>query len=308
MATDLRREINARRPAGFVGRDSLGRAARGLLLVGPGLAFLSMFFFVPIGLLFARSLHRVDFYNRPLSGISLHQYTTAFGDPYYSQSLVHTFYMAIEAATACVVLAYPAAYALANARSRVMRSILYTIIVSPLLTSVVVRTFGWIVLLSSNGPINHVLTGSGLVSKPVRMLYTYPATLIAVIQVLLPFAVLPLASALSAMSPDLRRASAVLGARRDQTFARVVFPILVPAFTTAFLLVFSIAVGLYVTPLLVGGNSQPLAAIRVYLEALQLANIPASAALSFILLGLSLVVVAGIALLTRRYERRLRRV
>ena len=288
-------------------RLSFGSLARRLklwLLFGPAIAFLIVFFVTPTALLLSSSFHDTDAYGYALPGLSLGEYRTIATTPYLANSIFATAVMALEVMALCLLLGYPVAYSLVHVRSRTLRAILYSIVVSPLLTSVVVRTYGWVVMLAANGPINELLLLTRLTPTPLKLLYTYPATVISVAHVLLPFAILPLAAAISELNPDLSKAAAVLGANRVQTFWHVTLPLSAQGILAAALLAFTVAMGTYITPVVVGGATQPLASIRVYVVALTLYNIPLSAALSVALLLITACVAAAVLWIFRIWERR----
>lgn len=270
------------------------------LLLLPATAFVIAFFVVPLVLLFIVSLRAVDQFNDILPGhLTLTQYRMVLTQSYFWETLLHSAELGLMVTAACLVLAFPVAHSLVFTRSRALRALLYAIVVSPLLTSAVVRSFGWIIILAANGPIAKFVVGVGLTSQPPHLLYTESATLIAMIQVLLPFAVLPLTAALATMDPNLLRASAVFGAGPIRTLRDVWIPVNLSGFLTAALLVYSITIGLYVTPLLVGGSTQSLGAISAYVQATSLFDLPLSAALSLLLVLIALI---GAALMTWAYR------
>ncbi len=281
---------------------SLGPSIRPWLLLGPALAFLAIFFAAPSVLLLSASFHEADSFGNPLPALSLAQYLSIFTTPYLNSSLLATAAMSLEVSVLCIVLGYPVAHSLVHAKSPTLRAILYGIVVSPLLTSVIVRTYGWVVMLAADGPINQLIVRSGLSPTPVKLLYTYPATLISVTHVLLPFSILPLAAALSQIGPELSRAAAILGATRSQIFWHITLPLSAQGVLTGALLAFTVAMGTYITPLLVGGSTQPLASIRVYVLAETLFNIPAGAALSVAMLVLTVAVSAAVIVAFRTWE------
>ena len=258
-------------------------AARNLfpwLLLTPSLLFLLLFLLVPLLLLFDQSLTNVDSLLNPLPGYSLAQYVTVFADPQYLHALWTTLWVSLLTAAMTVLLAWPAAWLLVTTQRRGWRTLLYVILISPLLTSVVIRTFAWIVLLAQNGLINGFLLFTGLIPQPLSLLWNMNAVIIAYVQVMLPFAVLPLITSLNEIAPSLRLAAMSLGATPAMTFRRVVLPLTLPGMLTGFIIVFSLAAGSYITPLLIGGRLQPLLPIAIYQQAMQIANLPLAAALS----------------------------
>lgn len=274
------------------------------LMLTPCLVFLLLFLLAPLLQLFDQSLTAVDALLEPLPGFSLAQYLQVFSEPQYRYALLTTLWVSLLTAFLTVLLAWPAAWLLVNVRRRSWRTLLYVVLISPLLTSVVIRTFAWIVLLAQNGLINSALLATGLISQPLGMLWNMQAVILAYVQVMLPFAVLPLITSLNEIAPALRLASMSLGATPGHTFRRVVLPLTLPGMLTGFIIVFSLAAGSYITPLLIGGRLQPLLPIAIYQQAMQIANLPLAAALSLTLLVMTLL-MAGIAgAVLRRWEKK----
>ena len=274
------------------------------LMLTPCLVFLLLFLLAPLLQLFDQSLTAVDALLEPLPGFSLAQYLQVFTEPQYRYALLTTLWVSLLTAFLTVLLAWPAAWLLVSVRRRSWRTLLYVVLISPLLTSVVIRTFAWIVLLAQNGLINSALLATGLIPQPLGMLWNMQAVILAYVQVMLPFAVLPLITSLNEIAPALRLASMSLGATPGHTFRRVVLPLTLPGMLTGFIIVFSLAAGSYITPLLIGGRLQPLLPIAIYQQAMQIANLPLAAALSLTLLVITLL-IAGIAgAVLRRWEKK----
>jgi putative spermidine/putrescine transport system permease protein len=271
-------------------------------LLLPAMLFLAAFVLVPLGYLVSFSLRTVNAEMVMGRGPSLVQYVQALTSPIYLNALATTLWVAGLTTLICLVLAYPAAYLVARAESPGLRATLYVALVSPLLISVVVRTFGWIVALENDGLVNHLLLALHLVAQPLPLLWNLGAVVVAYVNVLLPFAVLPLVTALSGVDPNLRRASMSLGANRIATFGRVTLPLTFPGLLSGAMLVFSLAAGSYITPLMVGGGTVALLPIDIYQQAMQVFDLPLAAALSFVLLAVVLLVVAALAAVQQRWE------
>lgn len=293
-----------RRPgrAGGLGRPG---GVSGVWFVVPLMLFLAALFLVPMVQLLVLSLRPVDGFNQPLDGVTLHQYGRVFTESYFAGALVETVAIAVLVTVLCVLLAFPPAYLMARLRSGPLRTVLFVVVISPLLTSVVVRSYGWVILLSGAGPVNRVLVGLGLLDAPAQLLTSTTAVVVAVTHVLLPFAIIPLHTALGGIDGNLRRASQILGAGPVRTFVRVTVPLSLPGVLTGALIVFALAMGIYITPLLVGGANQPLVGIRVYNQITTVYNYPVAAALSFALLTLTLLSTSLLRGAFRRQERRL---
>ena len=282
--------------------QSTGRARFWLLV--PGLLFMGVFFIAPTLLLFEISFRAADDFGNMLDSWTVDYYAQAFSRPYFSGALIQSLQLSIEVTLTCSVLGFIAAYAIVRARSRVLRSILYAIVISPLLTSVIARSFGWIVLLSRGGLVNKALLAAGLVDQPLRLLYTSSATVVAVAQVLMPFAVLPVVSAFSGTNRDIERASSILGASALRTFFRITLPLAMRGVVVGGLLVFAHAMGIYITPLLVGGASRSLMSIRIYQQTLNYFHVSQAAALSFVLLAVTLGIVTFVSISFNSWSRR----
>lgn len=275
-----------------------------LLPLVPGGVFLLLLFVVPLASMVLLSFRPVDSFYSVLPGFTLDHYAAVVGTRYFSQTLIYTVQMALIVTLLCAVLAFPVAWLLVRSRSAVARMIIVLIVISPLLTSVVVRSFGWRVLLSAQGPVNSLLTALGF--GPGLNLLLGPGTVITVVtHVLLPFAIVTLATSLGKIDDSLLRASASMGASAFHTFARVVLPLSVPGLLSGAVIVFSLAMGIYVTPMLVGGANQPLAGLRVYDQAMRVFNQPAAAALSIAMFAISLLGIVILNHLTRLWERRI---
>ncbi|MGA4670435.1 ABC transporter permease [Propionibacteriaceae bacterium Y1923] len=271
----------------------------------PAGIFLLALFVVPLISLFLLSVRPVDGFYEPLPGFSLDNYRNVFTSSYFSDALWYTIRMAVIVTVLCAVLAFPVAWVLSRSSSKVVRMIATIVVVSPLLTSVVVRSFGWRALLSAEGLFNGLLTGLGLVERPLNLLSGPVTVVVVVVHVLLPFAVVTLATSLGRIDDNLLRASASMGSRPVRTFARVVLPLSVPGLVSGAVIVFSLSMGIYVTPMLVGGANQPLAGLRVYDQAMRVFNHPGAAALSFVLFGISLVAIALLNAAGRAWDRRI---
>lgn len=281
--------------------DQRGRVAAVL----PAL-FLVAGFLVPLSGLLVLSFRPVDSFNNPQPGFTLDQYLEVANNPFLWKTVADSLSLAVRVSIACAVLAYPVAWFLARTGHRTRRTIVFAIVLSPLLTSEVVRSFGWRIVMSGEGPVNRILQALGITDTSLPLLTSPWTVFIAVVHVLLPFAIITLAASLGAIDGNLLRASASLGASKARTFVAVVLPLSLPGLIAGTVIVFSLTMGIYVTPLLVGGANQPLAGLRIRNEAMVTFNQPLAAALSFVLLVTSLLVVTAIAVLGRFWEKRTR--
>lgn len=275
------------------------------VLLVPVLLFLGVFLVLPFVLLLLLSFRDVDAMMNTLDTYSFSQYVEVFSSDIYLKTIGITLWTALKTTVLCLVMAYPAAYLLVKAPTGRLRALFYILLVSPLLTSVVIRTFSWIVLLSQNGIVNEALISMKLIEKPLPLLWNMNAVIIAYVQVMLPFAVLPLAGSLSEMKPDLKFASMSLGAGRLRTFFFVTLPMTVPGLLTGAMIVFSLSAGSYITPLLVGGRMQPLLPLSIYQQVMQVFHLPLAAAMSITLLAVVSVVIGILGFFQKRWEARI---
>lgn len=270
------------------GRQRLVAAA----LLAPAVLLLLVFFVLPSVDLFRLSLSWMDAQRSIHDDMSLVNYRTFATSPYFHRMVWGSVKLTLWVTVLCLLLGYPAAYYMVHVRSTLYRTILYAVIVSPLLISVIVRSYGWVVLLANNGVVNGTLVGLGVVDRPLRMLGTFGSVIVATVHVLLPFMMLPITSALQDVDRTLERAAQNLGATPAQTFWRVTLPLSMPGVLAGTALVIALTLGIYITPLLVAGPLQPLLAIGIYYVTLNQLNFPLGAALSFILLAFTLAVIA----------------
>lgn len=270
-------------------------------LLAPAVAFLLVFMVVPIGMLFFISFQNQTATMQAAEGFTISRYITIFTNQNYLRDIAVTIGVAIATTAITAVLAYPAASLMVGVKRKWARTLLYVVLISPLLTSVVVRSFAWVVLLSNNGLINQVLQAIGIIGEPLSMLWSMPAVIVAYVQVLLPYAVIPLVTSLSEVKDSVKRASLALGAGPVRTFFKVVLPLTIPGAVNGAVIVFSLTAGSYITPLLIGG-SQPLLPLDVYQQALQISDLRMAGAMAIVLLAIVFIIVVPVERLLKRWE------
>ena len=262
-----------------------GRAATYALLAPPLAVFLGLYL-LPLANLFVLSFFSFDRVTGALGGATLVNYTKVLGDPFYLEVLWRTMRLGLLTTATALVLGYPVAYVLARARGR-RRAYLMLGILAPLLVSVVVRTFGWLVILGPNGLVNSTLMTLGLVSEPVRLLYTETAIVLGLTHVFLSFMVLSIAASLDRIDPALLRAAQNLGANDRQAFLRIILPLSLPGVAAGCLIVFTLATSAFITPALLGGPRVKVMSFLAYQQSLLLSDWPAGGAIAFVLLAIT---------------------
>jgi putative spermidine/putrescine transport system permease protein len=209
----------------------------------------------------------------------------------YRTLFLRTFGVSLLVTAICVLLAYPVAYTIARLRAP-WSSIAMTLVLIPFWSSVLVRTTAWFVLLQREGPVNAALLALGLAEAPVQMLGTRIAVLLALVHVLLPFAILPMHSVMVRMDATYLRAAASLGANGVQRFVRVWLPLSLPGVLAGGAMVFLLSVGMYTAPALVGGDRDQMVAWFIANFINRDVNWGMAAALSVYLLAMTGAVVA----------------
>ena len=273
-----------------------------LLLAAPLGAF-AVLFLAPLVNLFVLSLFRFDRTSGALAEPTAQNYLAFLTDPFYLGILWRTVKIGVLVTVATLLVGYPVAYHLTRASARA-RAYLMLLVLAPLLVSVVVRSFGWLVILGPNGLINTTLVRLGLIAEPLRLLYTESAIVVGLTHVFLSFMVLSVAAALDRVDPTLVRAAQNLGATERQTFLRVVLPLSLPGIAAGSLIVFTLSTSAFITPALLGGPRVKVMSYLAYQQTLLLSDWPYGGAIAFVLLAVTaLTVVVYLRLLeTGRYK------
>jgi putative spermidine/putrescine transport system permease protein len=258
--------------------------------------FFTVFVLMPLVLLGWVSLHNDMELKQP--GVA--QYAKFLGDSFNLGILGQTLWLAARTTLVALLIGYPLAYGYTLA-PRGLQRVLILIIVLPMLTSAVVRTFAWVVILGRQGILNEALLGLGWIEAPRKLLYTPWAVVVALAQIEMPLMVLPLITALSNIPPSLREASLSLGAGRWRTFFSVTAPLSMPGLLAGCLLVFAAAASAFVTQTLVGGGRQMFMPFYIYQQAIQSNNYPFAATIAVLLLVSVLAIVTAMNLIGRRF-------
>lgn len=261
-------------------RPGLDRAA---LLCLPAAAFVGVFLLYPLAALIGTSFGG--------SSGAFMQYRRLVATPVYGLVLQRTLVTAGSTALICALLAYPIAWQLAHARPRV-RAVLLAVVLLPFWTNLLVRSYGWMILLNPKGVLNNILIGSGMASEPLQLVYNQTGVLIGMVQIMLPYMILPLAAVMSRIDPAAVRAARSLGAGPVDAFLRVYLPQTMPGLMAGLLLVFTISLGFFVIPAILGGPRELMVAQLIEFNINSTLNWPFAAALSTALLAVTLLLYA----------------
>ncbi len=270
--------------AGRRSRALLPLGAAGLLL--PSILFLVVFFAVPAGTLLG-----YGFLTNAANGssglpLTLAHYAHFFGTPLYAHVLFTTLRISVSTTLAAALLGYPVALVMARANPILSRAVTL-IVIAPLVVSVVVRTYGWQLILA-NGPqglLNWTLLSLGVIRTPVRLLYSETAVVLGSLHVFLPMMVLPLAAALGKIDPRLDDAARMLGAGALRIFWRITLPLSLPGLAVGCGLVFSLTAGSYVTPAILGGPAGQMLGNLIEQQIMAVYDWPFGAAIGTVLVG-----------------------
>ncbi|SEM03866.1 putative spermidine/putrescine transport system permease protein [Variovorax sp. YR750] len=236
--------------------------------------------------------------------ITIANYVDIARDDYYREIFARTFGMAFLVTLICVAIGVPEAYVLSRLSPR-WRAVSIVIVLGPLLISVVVRTLGWAVLLGNEGVLNKILLASGLISEPVKMMFTFSGVVVALVHVLVPFMVLAVWASLQKLDASTEQAAESLGAGLTTVLRRIVFPQVIPGVLSGGLIVFALAASAFATPAIIGGRRLKVVPTTIYDEFLGNLNWPLGAALAVVLLAIVLTISLG---MNRFVERRFKQV
>lgn len=276
-----------------------------LLLLPAGLALVALLV-APLLYLLSYSLHQAVPGRMAVEpGLTLSTYARVLSDPFYLGVVVRTLALSLGATAICALLGFPLAYFLWRAPAR-WKGTLTLLVVAPLLISIVVRSYGWMVILGDSGVLNDALSALGLIDQPVAIMFTSLAVLIGLVHVQFPFMVLSILAGLERIDPDLLDAAATLGAPRPRAVLEIVLPLSVPGLVAGVTLVFSLCMTAFVTPTLMGGSGARVLTTLIYNQFVTVFNWPTGAAIAALLLvlclGVAYVIARGASGAVRRAE------
>jgi putative spermidine/putrescine transport system permease protein/spermidine/putrescine transport system permease protein len=274
------------------------REARSMLgLSIPALLLVSALLIIPIGWLMSLSFIGES------GGLSLENYTRIWTDGAYVGIFVVTFQVSLLVTIACILLGYPTAYTLTLFSPRVANLLMLFVLV-PFWTSLLVRTYAWLVLLQRRGIVNTMLTDLGIVDQPLRLVHNMTGTVIGMVHVMLPFLILPLYASMRAIDPNLMRAAASLGDSPTRAFFKVFLPLSMPGLIAGSMLVFVMCLGFYITPSVLGGGNVQMIAQRIDASVSLYPTWGPASALAVVLLALTSMFLGLSWLVVRRLRAR----
>ena len=257
---------------------------RRLLLLGPALGWWAVFLIVPVGLVLVYSFFERGTYGGVIPTFNLDNFARAL-DPLYLRVLLFSLRVALIATVISLLLGYPAAYLIATLPQR-WRTPILVLTILPFWTSLLIRTYAWIVLLANNGLINRGLQATGLVDEPLDLLYNEFAIVLGLVYGYLPLMILPIYASIERLNPELREASADLGGNPFRTFLRVTLPLTLPGIAAGCIFVFVPSLGNFIVPDLLGGGKTSMVGNLIQQQFLKARDWPFGATLSLFLIAL----------------------
>lgn len=267
------------------------------LALAPLLLF-AVFYVVPVLQLLWLSLSRFDPAVGIIPAVDPSYFLAFLTDSYYLGILGRTVVISVATTIATAVLAYPLAIYLLTSKGWRQTGLLI-VLVLPLVTSSIVVSYGWLILLGQKGLVNEIAMGLGLTSAPLQLMYTDTGIVVGLTHVLLVFMTLSIAASMQGIDANLSKAARSLGATSWTAFRKVTFPLTLPGLRTGCLLVFSLSMSAYATPVLIGGPRRKVLSYLIYQQSSGLLNWPFAAAMAVVLLASTLGIVGIAQLYTR---------
>ncbi|MGM7723826.1 ABC transporter permease [Metabacillus sp. Hm71] len=253
------------------------------LLLLPGVLFLTIFMLIPIIMTIGTT-----FFNE--NGFSFQGYLDFFTDRYFVDILLTTLRVSLLTTFICILLGFPAAYYISKLSAR-MKAIMLLLTIFPLLTSSVVRSFSWMIIIGKNGLLNSILLFFGLIEEPLDILYTPTAIIIGLVHLFLPLIIVTLVGVMENIELDLLKAAESLGASRVTVFTKIVLPLCVPGLVIGSILVFVGSFTAYTTPALLGGKQRVISTF-LYQNAMTLNDWQVASVVAAIMIAVTILIIA----------------
>lgn len=279
-------------------------SGRGVWPAVPSILVLMVMAVIPFAILLSLGFSDIEVARGAIVSqtFSLTHLTTALTDPLYWATFQRSLNLALTTTFLCLLFGYPVAY-LFLVGGRWTKRIILILTIAPLLTSGIVRTYAWLVILGGRGVVNSALLNIGMIDQPLRIMNTHWAVLIGMVQIHLPVMILPLIAVMSRHDNRLVEAAENLGASKLATLRTIIFPLSVPAIGTGAALVFTLSYTTFVVPQLLGGGNYLNAATMVYEQVVFSLDWSKGSVSSLILMVTCLIVLVIIALITNQFTR-----
>lgn len=256
-----------------------------LYLILPALAVLTLFFLLPLLFVLADSLRT------PNGNLSFSRYANFLADEDNLRVYLRTLRLGLVVTLLAAILSYPTAYLIARMRPE-RRALMMSLVILPLLTNPVARTYAWLIILGRHGLINVLFQAIGIVTVPLRIIYTENAIVIGLLQLFMPLMVLTLVSAMENIPAEVEDAARSLGANGLQTFFRILMPLSADGLVLGGTLVFTGSITAYVTPAILGGTQVLMLATLLQQRAMVLLDWEGATMIAVVMIGTTLIVNA----------------
>lgn len=272
------------------------------LLLLPTLGIFILFFLLPLFFLFITSFKNFDASTGVGNEWTLQNYIKFMSDPFYLGVVWRTVKIALLTTLITIVISYPVAFQISRSKGRA-RNYLTLLVLSPLLISMVIRCYGWVILLSNNGVVNNTLLKLGWIDQPLTLLYTELSVVIGMVHVLFPYMVLSIMGSLEKIDPSVIRASQNLGASSFRTFFSILLPLTLPGVFAGSVMVFSLSVSSFVTPAILGGPQVKVMSYLTYEQVAVMLNWPYGGAIGFLLILIATITIIAYSKILARSEK-----
>ena len=282
------------------------RENRTVLLAVPVLVFFTFFFIVPVLTLLALAFNPKELGSIAIKPVlTIENFKLFFSYPVYRQSLINSLWLASVTTAVCLLIGYPVAYIIARTTSKRVQAFLVILVFSSMQIDLTVRIFGYLTILGDNGLINGTLIRAGVLSRPLPLMYNSFGVIVGLVNLSLPFLILPLIGIIESISPDLLNVARLLGCNRWKGFMKVELPLSLPGIITGVLFAFAISMSSYLIPVLLGGWGRAVLPVYIYQQISNQGLWQRGAAFAVILLMANLIVVfALIRYYSRAYAKR----
>ena len=253
-------------------------------LCSPALLIVLVILVIPVGWLFYLSFIGAD------GSFSLENYERMIARKSYMRIFETTFVVSLATTGICIAIGYPFAYFLSQLSPRMANLCLITVLL-PFWTSLLVRTYAWLVLLQKRGLVNDWAIGLGLWDEPIKFVHNMTGTLIGMVHIMLPFLILPVYNSMKSIDRDYLKAASNMGAGPVRAFWTVFFPLSVPGLFAGALIVFVLCLGFFVTPAVLGGGKVIMVSMKIASNIELFVNWGAASALGVVLLLMTMAIL-----------------
>lgn len=262
------------------------------LFILPGCLFLTFFMLIPLFSLIFKTFMDEG------GAFSLGNYFALLESTYFKQVFWRSIRLSLISTAVCAVLGFPTAYYISKYAKN--KGMLMALAVFPMFTSPVIRSFSWMVILGKKGIVNDLLVQSGIVAKPISLLYNEFSMVVGFIQLFLPLMILSLIGIMDNISDDLNLAAGSLGASHMEVFRQVILPLSIPGLVTGSVLVFTGCLTAYTTPQLLGGTDTRVLATLIYQQAMSLGDWTQASAVAVVMIVITILVSHVINRISRK--------